>query len=171
MVPKPVAPGARLDSDVLLGMKIIRLILFSIFTYLLMVPLCAKPDVTSKVPPEKFQGTWTVIKETWQGRSENYDKINEKPVKKGKFKRFYFRKYNDKIHFYESFDQPDDPRWQREVTILELTETKLKFRSISSHKDSFKELSVAEDGTAVLKVFWPKDIATYYLKGKENMVQ
>ncbi|MBC7980191.1 MAG: hypothetical protein H7Y36_06480 [Armatimonadetes bacterium] len=130
----------------------------------------AEPKGIDTVPPVKFQGTWSVTKVTWKKRYEHEpdaDKITEEKVAEGRVARVHFRRHKTgSLQQFEPSNHTEVVSWSRGITILELTDNTLRYRLWSDHQDMYQQITLTQDGNAVLTIFWPKEIETHYLKRK-----
>jgi len=129
---------------------------------------CADSKGIDKVPPAEFQGDWQVEKVTWKRPDEhkpNADKITEEGVIKGRIDRIYFRRHESgALQQFAPSTEPGEASWSRGITVLELTKNTLKYRLWSEHPNMYRQITLNPDGSAVLTIYWPKEIETHYLK-------
>lgn len=114
-------------------------------------------EVKQVVPPDKFQGLWEhktssriIALEAGQDHGEwkkkgDRDDIHFRSQKSGAIQRVWKN------------DQGEVIRSQG-VTILSLTESKLKFREEGSHPKCYTEMSIDEDGAMILIEMTAKEI-------------
>lgn len=134
--------------------------------------LCTEQTGLDQVPPEAFQGLWVVSGVTWEARhahEPSAGKIVPGKVYEGRKEEITFRRHSSGTlqQIWHGKD-PGDVKSSKGITVMELTVKSLKYRWWSDHEDMYRHLTLNGDGTAVLKIFWPKEIETLALKEKTS---
>lgn len=117
-----------------------------------------------EIPPKQFTGMWVVEKafsiapETSEQQEVEVKTPNlEYSFKKGK-----------KQALYRYFADPK--RSEYGITILEVSKTKLIFRSWSAHPKNMTVITLKEDGTAVVEEIYAKGGRVFHLRRSVNPV-
>ena len=117
-----------------------------------------------EVPPKQFLGSWVVvqmIEHPPEGASQEVEK------EKGSDQEFLFKK-GRKQALYRYFSDPRKTEYG--ITILEVSQSKLVFRSWSAHPTDKTIITLGENGTAIVQEVYAKGGRTYHLKRPGRML-
>jgi len=115
-----------------------------------------------EVPPKQFLGKWKVEK-AFYNPPEGAPKvaIEQKPSEL----EFLFKKGKKQALYRYSSDSKNT---EYGITILEITKTKLVFRSWSAHPANKTIITLKENGTAVVERVYAKGGEVFHLRRQED---
>ena len=111
-----------------------------------------------EVPPTQFMGTWAVEKALYNPPEGKRQEV----VKKKCPDHEYLFKKGKKQALYRYFK--DSRGNEHGITILEVTKTKLVFRSWSAHPSKKTIITLKDDGTAIVNDIFAKGEYVYHLR-------